>query len=67
MGGKKTLKKMSAFYGYIKKKKTMKNELNINDQKSRRKSQRENVKVIRGGKHSREGVVKGIINFRVVK
>lgn len=51
----------------LKKKKTMENEPNVNDQKRRRKSRRENVKVIRGRKHSREGVVKGIINFRVVK
>lgn len=43
-----------------KKTKTMKNELNINGQKNRRKSRRENVKIIRGGKHSRGGVVKGL-------
>ena len=59
---------MSAFYGYIKKKKKdRENELNTNDQKSRKKSRRETSKLSREERISREGVVKGIINFRVVR
>lgn len=60
------LKRTSAFHGYIKK--SMKNELKINTQKSRRKSRKQKGKVIKRGKNlNREKVVKNIISPRLVK
>lgn len=60
------LKRTSAFHGYIKK--SMKNELKINTQKSRRKSRKQKDKVIKRGKNlNREKVVKNIISPRFVK